>query len=276
MNQTIVSIIITTKNEEVHISDCLGSLKEQTFPREKVEIIVVDNNSTDNTKEIASRFNAQVFNKGPERSAQRNFGIFRAKGKYVLYLDADMILSKEVILQCVSQCEDRGLVALYVPEMIIGAGFWIKVRDFERSFYDATCIDAVRFVAKEAVLAIGGFDESLNGPEDWDFDRRINEFGQVSLIGALIYHNEGRFNLTRYLQKKSYYAGSFERYIKKWGQDDPIVKKQLGFSYRLFGVFFEKKKGRKLLKHPLLAIGMYFLRFCVGMRYLFFTPRKTI
>ena len=74
------------------------------------------------------------------------------------------------------------------------------MRDFERSFYNTTCIDAVRFVDKEAALAIGGFDESLNGPEDWDFDRRIKESGPVSLIDAPIYHNEGQFNHNHYLK----------------------------------------------------------------------------
>lgn len=45
------------------------------------------------------------------------------------------------------------------------------MRDFERSFYNTACIDAVRFVRKDKFLEIGGFDESLTGPEDWDFDR---------------------------------------------------------------------------------------------------------
>lgn len=49
----LVSIVITTKNEEKNIGNCLESMKVQTYSQEKIEIIVVDNNSTDTTKEIA-------------------------------------------------------------------------------------------------------------------------------------------------------------------------------------------------------------------------------
>jgi len=52
----IVSVIITTKNEEKNIENCLRSIKNQNYPREKIEIIVVDNNSLDKTKEIALKY----------------------------------------------------------------------------------------------------------------------------------------------------------------------------------------------------------------------------
>ncbi|MFH1037066.1 MAG: glycosyltransferase [PVC group bacterium] len=270
MNRIDISIIITTKNEERHIGDCLRSIKGQRYPQERIEIIVVDNNSTDNTKEIASRFNARVYNKGPERSVQRNFGISKSRGRYILYLDADMILSKDVISECYQKCEKEGLIALYIPERIIGQGFWTMVRDFERSFYNATCIDAVRFVRKEAAVSINGFDESLNGPEDWDFDRRIKDIGQVGIIKSPLYHNEVPFKFGRYFSKKIYYSKNFEQYIQKWGSPDAITRRQLGFYYRLFGVFIEIHKWKKLLRHPLLTFGMYFLRILIGFNYLIY------
>ncbi|MDP3731551.1 MAG: glycosyltransferase [Candidatus Omnitrophota bacterium] len=133
-----VSVIITTKNEELSIKNCLESIKNQNFPEEKVEIIVVDNNSSDKTKEISAKYTEKIYNFGPERSAQRNFGILRSNGKYFLYLDADMALSKNVLSECFRKCESEGYIALYIPEMIMGNGFWIKVRNFERSFYNAT------------------------------------------------------------------------------------------------------------------------------------------
>ncbi len=268
MSQAEVSVIVTTRNEEAHIAACLDSVKKQDYPRDRIEIIVVDNNSIDKTKEIASRFTDRVFDTGPERSAQRNFGIGKARGEYLLYLDADMILSEGVISESVERCEGEGLVALYIPEKIIGKGFWIKVRDFERSFYNATCIDAVRFVRREAVLRIDGFDENLNGPEDWDFDRRIGEIGKVGLLKTPIYHNETGFNLTSYLRKKQYYAQSFDRYIEKWGENDTVVKSQLGIWYRYVGVFTEAGKWKKLFRHPILTSGMYVLRLAVGLNYL--------
>ncbi len=271
----LVSAIITTRNEGRNIEDCLQSIKHQTYHQDKIEIIVVDNNSTDRTKEVARKYTDKVYNFGPERSAQRNFGVKQAKGKYILYLDADMVLFKDVIEKCVERCEvNDSIVALYIPERIIGEGFWIKVRDFERSFYTGTCIDCVRFVRRDKFLEIGGFDESLTGPEDWDFDRRIRKVGKVDIIKSPIYHNEGEFNLRRYLEKKSYYCKSFDKYIQKWGKNDKIIKKQLGFWCRYFGVFMENGKWKRLVKHPRLTIGMYSLRFMVGIEYFTYKNRR--
>ena len=265
----LVSIIVTTRNEEKNIENCLKSINNQNLNSLSIEIIVVDNNSTDKTVEIVkSSCHIQLYNFGPERSAQRNFGIKQANGKYILYLDADMILSENVVSECVEKCEKEGYVALYIPEKIIGKGFWIKARDFERSFYNATCIDCVRFVRRDKFMEIGGFDETLTGPEDWDFDRRIKEVGEVDIVNAPIYHNEGEFDLRKYINKKSYYAKTFDEYVDKWGKDDRIIRKQLGFWYRFFVVFVESGKWRKMLRHPLLIFGMYFLRVLVGFAYI--------
>src|SRR3989338_4437704 len=199
-----VSVIITTRNEENNIVACLESARKQTYPSEKIESIVVDNNSSDRTKDLAKKYTDKVYNFGPERSAQRNFGVRQASGKYILYLDADMILSESVISEAVQKCEKESCAALYIPERIIGEGFWIKVRDFERGFYNATCIDAVRFVRKDKFQEIGGFDETITGPEDWDFDRKVSKQGKVDNITAPIYHNEGKFSFSKYFTKKHY------------------------------------------------------------------------
>ena len=272
MNSCDISVIITTRNEEAHIENCLGSIKSQDYPQDKIEIIVVDNNSTDKTKEIAVHFTDKVFNHGPERSAQRNFGINKADSDYVLYLDADMTLSAHVISECLEKCRAQGVDALYIPEEVQGEDFWARTRNFERSFYNATCIDAVRFVKKELALEIGGFDEALTGPEDWDFDRRINAVSRADIIRSPIYHNEEKFSFRQYLKKKKYYRQWFSQYAHKWGERDPIVRKQLGFSYRLIGVFFEKSKWTKLIFHPIYALGMYFLRGTLGLHYFFTRP----
>ncbi|OFW89154.1 MAG: hypothetical protein A3D75_01640 [Candidatus Levybacteria bacterium RIFCSPHIGHO2_02_FULL_37_18] len=71
-----------------------------------------------------------------------------------------------------------------------------------------------------------------------------------------------------YLIKKDKYVNTFDDYIKKWGEGDSDIKKQFGFYYRFFGVFIENGKWKKLLRHPILVLGMYFLRFIVGLRYL--------
>ena len=263
-----VSVTITTRNEAINIGRCLASVDKQSYGRDKIEVIVIDNSSIDNTQEVVRGYNCQLYTYGPERSAQRNLAAQKAKGEFILFLDADMELSEDVVLECIRKCREEGLAALYIPEKIIGKGFWIKVRNFERSFYNATVIDCVRFVRKEAFLQINGFDESLTGPEDWDFDRRIRERYPVGIINANIYHHEGVFNLKRYISKKMYYSSSFRKYKNKWGSSDRIIKKQFGFLYRFFGIFLRKGNWIKLLLHPILTLGMYMLRFSVGLAYL--------
>lgn len=266
INGPLVSVVITTKNEEKNIENCLQSIKNQTF--KNIELIVVDNFSEDKTAELAKKYSAKVYLKGNERSAQRNYGAKVARGEYILYLDADMIMSPNLIEDCVEKCNHNLDDALYVPERIVGEGFWIKVRDFERSFYTGTVIDAVRFVRRDLFLQVGGFDETLVGPEDWDFDGKIRKIGRTGVASMPLYHNEGRFNMRRYLKKKSYYTEGIKRYIEKPGLSSSETKKQTGLRYRLMGVFVEKGKWKKLIRHPILTIAMYYLRLRVAVGYL--------
>jgi len=263
----VVSVIVTTKNEERNIGACLESVVQQSMP--PLEMIVVDNYSEDKTEKIALEYGSKVFELGPERSAQRNYGVEKAQGKYILYLDADMRLSPKVIEECVNCCEaDNGVTGIYIPEIIVGEGFWIKVRRFERSFYDSTVIDAVRFVPRATFQKVGGFDIHFTGPEDWDFDKKIRGLGKTVIVEAYLEHDEGDFNLQNYLNKKNYYSKGFDIYAKNWGKDDPDIRKQLSPWYRFVGVFVEQGKFIKLMEHPILTLGMYYLRFRVGLLYL--------
>jgi len=261
----LVSVIVPTKNSARTIGRSLSSVRGQSYPR--IELIVVDGGSTDGTPEIAAKFADRVVEHSSERSEARNLGAKISSGAYLLFLDSDMILSPRVIEECVGAAEG-GLDALYVPERIVGSGFWIKVRDFERSFYTGTVIDAVRFIRRELFEGVGGFDESLVAGEDWDLDRRLRRAGaRVGVISSPLYHDEGEFDTERYFAKKSYYAEGFSRYAEKW-KNDEIVRRQLGAAYRLFWVFVEDGRWRRLISHPALAIGMYYLRFRVGLEYL--------
>lgn len=264
-NVPLVSVVITTKNEEKNIENCLQSIRSQTF--KNIELIVVDNFSEDKTAELSKKCAAKVYFKGNERSAQRNYGAKVARGEYLIYLDADMILSPTVIEECVAKCKCDNVDALYVPERIVGDGFWIKVRDFERSFYTGTVIDAVRFVRRDLFLQVGGFDETLVGPEDWDFDRKIRKIGRTGVAIVPLYHNEGRFIMKRYLKKKGYYTDGIQRYIKKWGSNDLETAKQVGIRYRLMDVFVEKGKWKRLIGNLPFATAMYCLRIRVALEY---------
>ena len=291
--EPLVSVVITTKNEEKNIENCLKSILEQSY--KNIEIIVVDNFSSDKTKEIALRYTEKVYDKGPERSAQRNYGMIdKSNGEYVMFIDADMILSPELINNCVVKIEADMVSALWIPEIVLGKSFFSRCRRFERTFYNGTVIDGARFFRKDKFVEVGGFDINMSGPEDWDIDKKIkrenirlledsksgkaSHWGFYSFIkergvesnnySNVIYHNEAEFNLKKYLNKKEYYAKSFEAYINKWGKDDKDIKKQFGVGYRYFGVFFENGKWKRMIGNPILSLGMYFLRGMVGIIYL--------
>lgn len=269
MKKSILSVIIPTINEEKNIRLCLDSIKQQLYPQNLIEIIVVDNHSTDATRKIASEYTPHVFIKGPERSAQRNFGTKKSHGKYYMYLDADMTLSPTVIQEAVEIFEkNKNIIGLYIPELVTGELYWSQVRRFERKFYNGTVIDCIRIVRTEYLKKVGGFDETLTGPEDWDFDKKIRLKGDVRIISSPMYHNESEFKIGKYLNKKYYYSKTFDTYINKWGRDDPDIKKQFSLLYRFGIVFIEKGHWKELLKHPILTAGMFFLRVLVGIQFL--------
>jgi len=288
----LVSLVITTKNEEKNVPNVMRSIEAQSYSN--IETILVDNGSEDKTKELAKQLGAKVYNKGPERSAQRNYGMIeKSSGRYVMFIDCDMILTPKLIENCAKMMEGGKYVALHIPEIVLGSKFWSRVRRFERTFYDGTVIDGARFFRKDKFVKARGFDESMSGPEDWDIDKKMKKLGKIGLLksaddtakwsmkkfvqvrginpekyGSAIYHNEAEFNLQKYLDKKGYYATSFDGYIKKWGENDTDIKKQLGLRYRFFGVFLENGKWLRLFAHPTLTFGMLYLRFMVGIRFL--------
>lgn len=250
----LVSIIIPCRNEEQFIGRLLVSITTQTYPN--VEIAVVDNNSSDNTKRIAKKFTDKIYNFGPERSAQRNFGAKKARGEYLLFLDADMELTSDVILECVDLM-DKDIKGIVIPEQSLANNFWGKVKVFERSFYNETgdeTTDAARFFDKKIFRKTGGYDTDITGPEDWDLPENIKKLGyKIGRIKAKIYHHERISNPLSLAKKKFYYGLSSYKYLQKHNIG-VISPKTI---YFLRPVFY--KNWRKLLAHPILMFAMFFM-----------------
>lgn len=268
-----LSVVIPTRNEEANIAACIRAFDAV---RARVEVVVVDNGSSDRTREIAAALGARVFVQGPERCAQRNRGWREATGETILFADADMILPQETIDEILSFCSPipvpRSPIpvppSLYIPEHRVGRGLRLRARNFERAFYDGTCIDGLRVIPRTWLERVGGYDETLVACEDWDLDRRLLAAGTPTAVtkGPLI-HNEANQGLRRLLAKKAYYAKSVDAYRRKW-KDDAICRRQFGIAYRFFGVFVERGKWRRLLRHPVLAAVMFAERFLVGVTYI--------
>ncbi len=271
-----VSVIIATKNEEKNIENCLIALCKQSY--KDFELIVVDNNSTDKTVEIAKKYTNFVYELNSIeniskvknfRGAQINFGVSKSKGDIVFFPDADMIFDINLLKEVVGRSNEAD--AFFVPEIVIGKGLLGKIRNFERAFYNNTCIDAIRFIKKDIFILLNGFDtENIEfGPDDWDFTKTIKKSGfRLGITHSGLYHNEESMSWKYYLIKKSKYANTFRQYIAKWGKGDNDIQNQFSIFYRYFGVFVENGKWIKLLKNPFLTIGMYCLKFSIGVFYI--------
>lgn len=211
-NKPLVSIIVPTRNSAKFFELCLDSVKTQTYP--DIELIVVDNNSTDGTKDIARKHTDKVFNRGPERSAQVNFGATRSMGEFVYKIDSDFVLDSEVVQQCVAKAQE-GFDAVVVhnsPDIRVS---WIaRIRKFEVDMYkyDLTHSSA-RFLRKSVFQAIGGFDESITAGEDYDFQNRLNRAGiRTGFIEAEALHLGEPTSFWRHMRKYYDYGRDFVNY----------------------------------------------------------------
>jgi len=302
-NEMIFSVVLRTRNEIRNIANFIESYQLQSY--EFKELIIVDNYSTDGTQEWLKSKNIKYHLKGNERAEQGNFGMLQlAKGHWIGYFDADMYLSSNLISSLVNSFQSNdNLVAVRIREIILGKSFGSRVRRFEREFYENTCVDAARAFKRSALLSTNGFDLECfptPGPEDWDLDRRISNYGQIDFLNKrsdesysgqtisfakvrgfestddwpCFFHNEAEFTWPWYFKKKIYYSKAMSQYIKKWGPNDSLVKKQLGFKYRFIIVFFENRKYLRIIRSPhymlilwvqLFLVGVFFFAINIGL-----------
>lgn len=252
-----VSVIVPTYNSSKFLEVCLESIKQQTYTN--IELIVVDNNSIDDTKEIAKKYTDKVFNKGPERSAQRNYGVEQSQGEYIAIIDSDMQLSEKVIEKAVAKIQADNAIGIIIPEESFGVGFWAQCKKLERSFYvGISWMEAARFFRKDAYIQTGGYDENMVSGEDWDLSQRVKRLGYISRINEFIFHNEGHISLLRTIRKKFYYAQKFSKYVEK-NKENRDVRNQTGILKR-YWLFLSQP--RKLLRNPILGICMLWMKTC--------------
>jgi len=256
-----ISIIIPTyTSSEKYIQTCILSINNQNYPKDKIEILVVDNESKDNTVKISKKLGAFVYTvigKPSQACNQRNLGAMKAKGEYLLFLDHDMELENNLLSnfsELVSKTKSK-IDGWYIPEQIIASNnLFSLIRNYERSFYNQTVIDAIRIIKKEAFLKTKSqYDPLLsNGPADWDLDIQLEKIGcKFGILKKCVYHHEEKLSLRQYISKKSLYSSGIEKYISKWKNDNyvfnDIIKKQFGIFYRSIGVFTENGKWKKLI-----------------------------
>jgi glycosyltransferase involved in cell wall biosynthesis len=254
LSEPLVSVVIPTYNSEKTLAKCLESIRNQTY--KNVEVIVVDRFSRDKTIEIAKSYGAKILQVNAERAEAKNFGLKNATGKYVLFVDSDMELTRDVIRECVDLIErDEKIGGVIIPEKSVGKSFWVKVRNFERSFYIGTEIESARFFRRDLAEKAGGYDEDVVLFEESTLPQKIEKLGYdvKAKIGAEILHHEEGLSLSKWLRKKFYYGKSVAKYKKKYSK---YATKQLGILHRL-SIFL---KDERFYSKPILAVGVLILK----------------
>jgi len=208
----VVSVVLPTRDAAPTIELCLASIRAQTHPA--IELIVVDNWSRDGTWETARRLADVAVQAGPERAAQRNLGIQRARGEWVLWIDADMELPPEVVERALAAAHAATAIGVFIPEATTGTGFWTACRALERRCYHGEPrIEAPRLLRTAALRDLGGFDEQLAGTEDAELRTRLLARGApLAWADTLILHHEGRLTLTGVARKRFYYGKGIPAY----------------------------------------------------------------
>ena len=249
----LVSVVVPTRNSARTLEACLDSVRAQR-PDVVLELIVVDNDSTDGTWEIAQYGADVAVRGGPERSAQRNLGVARAHGEWILWLDSDMLLPAGALHEALETAGREGVDAVALPEHTVGSGFWTACRTLERSCYpDQGSIHSPRLVRRSTLTGVGGFDHSMTGLEDTDLRHRLRAAGvRWALAPVTVEHDEGRLTLRSVLAKRVYYGRSIPAFA---AMNPGRVAEQGRATVRAFW-----RHRRRLGLDPLHAGGMIILR----------------
>ena len=201
--QVEVSVIIPVYNEEKHIRRCLESLKTQTYPIDKIEFIIIDGGSRDNTVSVIKEFENDLsiillHNEKRIVTYALNMGIDNARGNYIVRMDAHAEYEKNYIEKCIyyletADADNVGGIAITKGSGFVGSAnadilsskFGVGNSGF-RTGAESGYVDTVPFGAfrKELFEKIGKFNINLPRSEDNDLNSRIRAAGGKVYLAA--------------------------------------------------------------------------------------------
>lgn len=237
----LVSVILPNYNHAASLPLSLGALRAQTYP--SIEVLLVDDGSTDGSAELARRLGARVLstprNQGP--AAARNLGAAHASGQYLLFVDSDVAVAPQTVARAVELVDDprAGAVCGILEDTplvrdsllqecrCLQAHYWRTSSEGTVSFlFSALCM-----MRAEIFDEIGPFDEHLRQTEEVEYGQRLSSRYEVRLTSALsgrhrdddrlwpllrkVFHR-CRLRVPLYAQRRRYARG-FETASRIWG-----------------------------------------------------------
>jgi len=274
LKDKLVSVIVPTYNRGCFIRETINSALNQTY--QNFEIIIIDDGSTDNTKEIIKSFNDNrikyVFQKHSGLPASsRNTGIKIAKGEYIAFLDSDDLwfpLKLEKQIKAIERNPDKLLIS--TNGIIFPSIFKIKFlslnKDKEIFFKELLkkniIINSSVLMKKNLVNKIGFLDENiiLKSGEDHDYWLRILNYKDKSILilkDVLIKYRDHTQSRVSQYKKSNFFLRRYKKkaYIyKKYIDYDPTYLKKI-----LKGILYQYKLSK--LKEALFNKKISFSKF---------------
>lgn len=231
----MISIVVPAYNEEKSIKCCLDALSMQKTS-ERYEIIIVDNNSTDKTKEIVSNYKSKIAlrlvsekKKGAGPARAKGFGL--AKGNIFLSTDADTIVPPDWVQTFVRELKESDAIAVTGPCKIEDCS-WIKNTIFNfcqplamriyRAFFGHYWLSGFNYgIRKEVYLCVGGIDVNVNMLDDIELSFRVSKIGKIRFVPKCPVKTSGRRFKKGLFEGLMPYISNFTRYfiLKKKGID---------------------------------------------------------
>lgn len=250
-----ISIIVPTLNEEKDLPKLLESVNKQNF--KDFEVIIADAGSKDNTRKIARKYGCKVI-QGGMPAVGRNAGAKVAKGEFLYFLDADVVLPEDFLADSYIEIQERFLDLATcsmnpVSDVLVDKVLHNMMNTFFKLSQYSEMPKAPGFcilVSKRLFKRVNGFDEEIKLAEDHDFIERAAKFRHLRvLFNTYIYVS------VRRLEKEGR-LGVSKKYLLAWPLQvwDPKIFKKDIIEYK-FADFDEKKKS--IMEDQLLKIDKF-------------------